>query len=328
MDPIRRRVVATGIAGLAGSTLPARAQSTWPQRPVRFVVPFAPGGGADVATRMMADQLRTVWGGSAGAVVENKTGGNTVIAANAVLGAPRDGHTFLTTIGLTIQLPHLGQQIPFNPTTDLVPVGAITVEQLVLVVNAAQGIRDYAGLLAAARRTPGGVSFGTFGVGSAAHLTAAQIAREGQVEMTPVHYRGAAPAVQAVLGGEVAVALSNVGSVQQHIQAGRLVPIAVTGARRYKFVPTVPTLTELGVPGLELVSWIGVFAARDTPADIVRKLSADMRTALQAPELVRKITDFQQEPSQMSQQQFAELVADDDAKASKLIRAHKIRLEA
>lgn len=325
---IRRRTFLH--AGAAALGLPALAQApsgNWPTKPVRFVVPFAPGGGADVATRMLADQLRTVWGGSQSAIVDNKTGANTIIAVNSVLSAPNDGHTFLATINLTFQLPHLGQKIPFNPMTDLVPVGAITLEQLVLVANPGLGVKNFNDLAEKAKANPKGFSFGTFGVGSTAHLVAAEIAKQKKIDMVIAHYRGAAPAVQGVLTGEVAMALSNFGSVQQHIAAGKLVPIAFTGAKRYRFAPEVPTFKELGLSVMESPSWIGVFASRGTPAEVVQKLGADMHKALQTPELVQKINGFYQEPGLMSVEEFQALVKKDDEYAGSMIRAHQIRLE-
>jgi tripartite-type tricarboxylate transporter receptor subunit TctC len=326
----RRTFIRAAAAALAAPATLAHAQTGtggWPTKPVRFVVPFAPGGGADVATRMLADQLRAGWGGNASTLVDNRTGANTIIAVNAVLGAPPDGHTFLATINLTFQLPHLGQKLPFNPMTDLVPVGAITLEQLVLVVNAGLGAKTFDELVEKARTTPRSASFGTFGVGSTAHLVAAQMAREKNLDMVIAHFRGAAPAVQGVLSGEVSMALSNLGSVQQHIAAGRLVPIAATGARRYRFAPEVPTFKELGLSVMESPSWIGVFAPKGTAPEIVQKLSADMRRALQEPALVQKINGFHQEPGLMSVEDFQAMVRRDDEAAAALIRAHQIRLE-
>lgn len=321
----RREFVQVSTLGVGLQSLSAFAQSPWPDRPVRFVVPFAPGGGADVATRMLTDQLKVVWGGTP-TIVENKAGGNTVIAANTVLNAPHDGYTFLATIGLTMQLPHLGQKLNFDPMADLMPVGAITVEQLVLVVNTNSGIQNFAGLVDAGKANPKGLAFGTFGTGSTAHLVAAQAGKVLKQDVLPVHYRGAAPAVQGVLTGEVDVALSNLGTVQQHIAAGTLRAIAVTGAKRYRFIPDVPTLTELGIPDLEFLSWIGVFAAKGTSPEIIRRLGGDMQKALAAPELVAKINGFYQEPGNYSVAEFQALVKRDDEMAGRLIRAHQIRI--
>lgn len=330
MSMQRRTFIQAGAAAVgaqAAFVYGQQSASAWPAKPVKFVVPFAPGGGADVATRMLADQLRTVWGGNQSAIVDNKTGANTIIAANSVLAGPNDGHTFLATINLTFQLPHLGQKLPFNPMTDLIPVGAITLEQLVLVVNSSLGVKTFGELTEKAKGNPKLASFGTFGVGSTAHLVAAQMQKERNLNMVIAHYRGAAPAVQGVLTGEVAMALSNFGSVQQHIAAGKLVPIAATGAKRYRFAPDVPTFKELGLAVMETPSWIGVFAPKGTPPEVIQKLSTDIRKALQAPDLVQKLNGFFQEPGLMTVEEFQTMVKQDDEAAGTLIRAHQIRLE-
>ncbi|WP_295549257.1 tripartite tricarboxylate transporter substrate binding protein [uncultured Pseudacidovorax sp.] len=326
----RRRFFQAALAGsLLSGALPTfgRAQgAAWPGGPVRFVVPFAPGGGADMATRLMAEKLRSAWGGVP-ALVDNRPGANTIIAADAVLGAPRDGSTFLATISLTTQLPFLMQKVNFNPETDLVPVAAITTEQLVLVTNAALGIKRFKDLVEAARRQPGKFAFGSYGVGSNSHLVLIEINKASDAELVHVPYKGAAPAVQAVLSGEVALALSNLGTVKQHIASGRLVPLAVTGERRSRFVPEVPTLLELGIKGFETPAWIGVFAARGTPAAIVNKLGADVQAAVAAPDLVARLQDFGQEPGQMSTAEFQALVKRDSDNAGQMIRAAGVRLE-
>jgi len=279
-----------------------------------------------MATRLMADKLRVAWGGTA-AVVDNKPGANTIIAANSVLGAPRDGSTFLATISLTTQLPFLMQKAPFNPDTDLVPVAAITTEQLVLVTSPASGVKSFKELVAAARKQPGKFAFGSYGVGSNSHLVLIEINKASGAEVVHVPYKGAAPAVQAVIGGEVALALSNLGTVKQHIASGRLIPLAVTGEKRYRFVPEVPTLLELDVKGFETPAWIGVFAAKGVPTSIVNKLGADIQAAVAAPDLVTRFHDFGQEPGQMTTAEFQALVKRDSDNAGRMIRAAGVRLE-
>ena len=322
----RRNFIQSTLITAGATSLGIHAQQAWPERPVKFVVPFAAGGGADVATRMLADQLRVIWN-SGTVIVDNKTGANSAIAVNNVLNSPRDGYTFLTTVGLTMQLPYLGQKVNFEPMTELIPVSLLTIEQLVLVVNTNSGIQNFAGLVSAMKANPKGISFGTFGAGSTPHLVAAQMANSLNQKIEPIHYRGAAPAVQALLSGEVQVARSNLGVVQQHVAAGKAKVIAVTGTKRYRFIPEVPTFAELAIPDLDMVTWIGVFAAKGTPPNIVRKLSADMQKALATPELVARFHGFYVEPGGYSLAEFQNLVKSDDELASQLIRTHQIRIE-
>lgn len=322
-----RAAIAGGVSAAFGSTVSqAFAQEAWPKNLVKFVVPFAPGGGADIATRLMAERLRTEWSGVP-AVVENKPGANTIIAAESVLNAPRDGNTFLATISLTLQLPYLLQKVSFNPETDLVPVAAITVEQLVLVANPSAGIRTLPELVAAARKDPKRFGFGSYGVGSLSHLLLIEINKTAGVDIVHAPYRGAAPAVQAALSGEVSFALSNLGTVKQHIASGKLIPLAVTGDKRYRFIPEVPTLAELGFKGFETPAWIGVFAPRGVQQGVIDKLGRDIQSAVRSPELVTKLNDFGQEPGQMSTAEFQALVKRDNENAARMIRAAGVRLE-
>lgn len=318
------RAVAAGL--LSASPLFAAAQTDkWPEAPVRFVVPFAPGGGVDGAARMVTERLQQLWG--VPTLVENRSGANTIIATDTVLRAPRDGYTFLITMGLTLQLPHLMAKVPFDPLTELVPVGAITVEQLVLVTSPATGIHTFAELLEAVQTDSGRYAFGSFGVGSTSHLVLNEINKAAGVDIIHAPYRGAAPAVQAVLGGEVALALSNLGTVQQHIEAGRLTPLAVTGKQRYRFIPDIPTFSELGIAGFETPSWIGIFAAKGVQQPILEKLGADLQVALASPELTRKINGFGQEAGLMAMTEFQDMVQLDNHNAVSMIRAAGIRLE-
>lgn len=326
MTCTRRTFLHVGAAAFGAASLAHAQPADWPRGIVRFVVPFAPGGGADGATRMMAEGLRGVWGG-ASAVVDNKPGANTIIAAEAVLNAPRDGSTFLATINLTPQLPYLMQKVPFDPAVDLVPVGAITVEQLVLVANAGLGIRSLPDLLRAAKAGPKPLAFGSFGIGSNSHLLQIELGKASGAEIIHAPYRGAAPAVQAVLSGEVAMTLSNLGTAKQHIATGKLVPLAVTGTQRSRFLPAVPTLAEAGIKGFETPSWIGVFAANGVPQPIIRKLAADMRSVSKTPQLISKFNDFAQEPGDMSIEEFQTLVKADNENSARMIRAAGVRLE-
>lgn len=322
----RRSVLGAGVTSLVLAGRVDAQQSSWPQRPVTFLSPFAPGGGVDVATRMLVDKLQVVWNGIGG-IVDNRTGGNTIIATNALLAAPRDGYTFLVTIGLTLQLPALMDKVPFNPATDLVPVGAITTEQLILVTSARSGVKNAQELFAAIKSRPRDFAFGSFGIGSVSHLLQAQINRTLNVDTVHVPYRGAAPAVQSLLSGDVGLVLSNSGSVRQHLASGKLVGIAVNGAHRNKVYPDLPTFEELGIKGFDLPSWIGVFAARGISPAIVRKLSEDMKSALQTPDLMKKILEFGQEPGHMTTEEFAAMVRRDDENSTRLIRAYGIKLD-
>lgn len=316
----RRKILHTGLAGLmAGSFERAVAQPvSWPRGTVRLVIAFPPGGGIDASSRLVADGLRAVWAGAATPVVENKPGANTVIAAQTVLSAPRDGSAFLITIPTTFYLPHLMKKPPFDPAQELVPVGPVAVNQLVLVANAAAGIKTVADLRRATGRK---LSFGTNGVGTTAHFLQMQLATTTGADILHVPYKGSGEAIAAVLSGDVTFLLAGGAQFQAHIDAGKLVPIAVTGTRRSPFMPQVPTLAEQGITSFELPLWFGVFAAKGTPDAIVQKMSADLRTALRAPDVVAKLAREYQEPGNMSPAEFQDLVRRDVAVGEQKIKA-------
>jgi tripartite-type tricarboxylate transporter receptor subunit TctC len=282
---------------------------------------------ADFVSRTVAQQLGSTWGGNASAFVENKPGGNTVIAVNSLLSAPKDGHTFLVTFSLTRQLPQLGLKLNFDPLKDLLPVGNLSVGQLLLLVNAKSGIKDFPSLVAFMRKRAGGATFATFGVGSVGHLVALQMGKALGVEIVPVHYTGIAPGMRALLSGEIDMFLANLDIAQQHISAGTVIPIAVTGPKRYHVAPNLPTLAEVGVPGLEFVSWIGVFAASGTPANIIGRFGEDLRSALRAPELQAKFQAAFVDPAPQSLEEFRAMVKEDDELNTRLITEHHVRLE-
>ena len=257
----------------------------------------------------------------------NGCGKSTLLKTIGRLLKPRTGTIHADELDVLRNHPkRVARTIAYLPQSPVVP-SAITVEQLVLVANPAAGARTLPELFAAARREPQRFAFGSYGIGSNSHLVLNELNRASGTEIVHSPYKGAAPAVQAVLGGEVALAVSNYGTVKQHIASGKLVPLAVTGERRSRFLPAVPSFAELGIKGFETPAWIGVFAARGVPDAIVQKLGADMRKALQAPELVAKLVDFGQEPGQMTVAEFQALVRRDEENAGRMIRAAGIRLE-
>ncbi len=323
-----RRAVNAMMLGMLGgaATAPAFSQpQRYPRSAVKFVVPFAPGGGADVPMRLLAEQLRTTWGSPV--VVDNRPGANTVIAAQAALSAPRDGHTLLVTTSLTFQLPHLLQKMPLNPAADLTPICPITQEQLVVLVPASTTIGSLKDAVAAARAEPQRFAFGSLGHGSTSNLVQAEISRQLGVELIHVPYRGSAPAVQAMLSGDIGLTLVNYGTAKPHIASGKLRPIAVTGSTRSPFLPDVPTLTESGVTGFESPAWIGLFAPAGVAAAVVQQISDDVRAALRAPEITQRFAEFGQVAPQMTVEDFRALVTSDVEKSARIIRRAGIRLE-
>jgi tripartite-type tricarboxylate transporter receptor subunit TctC len=326
---MNRRSAHSALLALLSEALmgPARAQGrAFPHQTVKVIVPFAPGGGADVPMRLLADRLREIWGTAI--VLDNRPGANTMIAAQAALGAPRNGHTLLVTTSLTFQLPYLLQGLKLDPSKELTPICPITMEQLVVLTPEASPIRSLKDAVSVARTDPRRIAFGSLGNGSTSNLVQAEMSRQLGVELIHVPYRGSAPVVQAMLGGEIGLALVNYGTAKPHIAAGKLRPIAVTGARRSPFLPDVPTLSESGVVGFESSAWIGMFAPAGVPAPVIQQVSEDVRSALRSPDIIQRYADFGQIAAQMKPDEFRALVDSDVEKSGKMIRAAGIKLDS
>ncbi|MGG5809237.1 Bug family tripartite tricarboxylate transporter substrate binding protein [Falsiroseomonas sp. CW058] len=269
---------------LAALALPAiaAAQSDFPQRQVRIVVPFPPGGGLDALARALADRLQAGW--RQAVVVDNRPGGSTVPGTDLVAKAAPDGHTLLVTADNSITSnPHLIRALPHDPMRDLAPVSLLVDVHQMILVNPAIGARSMAELVAAARAAPGRLNFGSYGNASQPHLAfGALMAREG-IEMVHVPYRGLTPAVLATLSGEVQMTLAGIASGAEHIRAGTLRALAVGRPTRFEALPEVPTLAEAGYPEIDPRTWFGAFAPAGTPAPLLARLHRDIAAAMADP---------------------------------------------
>lgn len=325
---LSRREFAARATALAAGTLGASSlcAATWPNKPVRLIVAFPAGGGVDGDARAYAELLRKHLG--VPVTVENKAGASTIVAAQSVLSAPSDGHTFLVTIGLTMYLPAIMDKVPFDPTTDLVPVGPLSFQQLVLVANAKTGIKTFEGMRERVRANPAALPFASYGAGTDSHLLAAQLGKHWGTELLHVPYRGSAPTIQAVVAGDVAFTLGPPQALKQHIDNGSLMALAVRGQPRSTFYPGVPTLSELGVAGFELPVWSGIFAARSTPAEAVQGMSRALQSAAADAELKTRLAgNSAVAPQAMDMAAFARMARQEADGMGRLMRASGIRLE-
>lgn len=329
----RRKLVRAGLSLGALSALPAAvlAQATgpaqgYPERPIRIVVPYPPGGFNDTLARTLGKHLTTDW--KQGVVVDNKPGGNTVIGNTAVASAAADGYTLLITPLPFAVLPALyGAKLPYDAVKSFRPVIWAAYSQNLLVVRKGFPARNVAELVEYARRNPGKVNYASSGSGSSTHLAAELLKNMTRTEMAHIPYKGSAPAVQAVLAGEADVLIDNLPNVTQHVKAGNLVALGVTGKERSPLLPEVPTLHESGVPGYEVLVWFGVQAPAGTPEPIVARLNAQMAKILRQPEVVREFGAQGVEVVASSPEKFTELVKGEIAKWGKLVQDARIRVE-
>jgi tripartite-type tricarboxylate transporter receptor subunit TctC len=266
-------------AGLLASSLvlPCEAQSVtrFPDHPVRLLLGYPPGGGVDITTRLLARELSERWGQSV--VVENRTGATAQIAVEAVVRAAPDGYTLLISDdGPIVSVPFFQTQASFSPVRDLAPIGLVGGFTYVMVASSASGIRSMPDLLAQARARPGALDYSTNGIGGVHHLSWERFQRLAGVSLNHVPYKGAAAALQEVTAGRVPLSFGGLSSALPFLRDGRLVPLAVGSAERSRHMPEVPTLEESGFKGLEVVTWIGLFAPRATPAALIERISEEV----------------------------------------------------
>lgn len=282
--PSRRRVLQGGLALAAGAAAPTGfAQGAFPNRPIKFVVPFPPGGATDLVGRLLANKLQEAWGQNV--VVENKPGASGMIGSEQVARAPADGYTALIAITTHVQNPAIFAKVPYDPLKDFVPISQICLSYLVLVTKPEFPARDLKDFVALVKANPGKHAFGSFGTGSSSHIVGEGFARRAGLDIAHVPYKGSAPMLSDLLGGQVSCAWADVSTATAHIAAGKLKPLAVSGERRAPLLAQVPTLLESGYPGFEALGWVGVLLAAGTPKPIVDKYSAEMVRLVKLPEV-------------------------------------------
>jgi tripartite-type tricarboxylate transporter receptor subunit TctC len=273
------RVVA--VLAMALVAAPAGAES-WPAKPVRLVVPYPPGGPADALGRLFANKLSEIWGQPV--LVENRGGAAGNIGTQAVAKAPPDGSTFLLHSSSQVINAALYKQPGYDPIADFTPISEIAYYMLVVVTHPSLPVASLAELVAAAKATPGSISYASAGgAGAPTHLAVELFKRVAGIDLLHVPYAGAGPATTAILGGHVMVMFNNPLSALPHVRAGELRGLAVTGARRLPLAPELPTVAESGVPGFDVSAWYALFAPVKTPAVIVRKMNVDAVAALHDP---------------------------------------------
>ena len=320
-----KKRLALGLALLAAMPA-AHAQEGFPTRPIRFVVPFAPGGSNDFMARLMAPRMAATLGQPV--VIETRSGAGGVTGVDLAAKAPPDGYTVaLGTTGGIVIGPSLMQPRPFEAQRDLAPITLAMNVQVPVVVPARSPFHSMAELIAAAKARPGTVTFGSSGAGSMPHLTGELIAQLAGVRLVHVPYRGGGPVGTALLAAEVDSGLSDMPVFLPHHRAGTLRIIAVGSPQRLPFLPEVPTLAESGLGEIETSNWHGLVTAGAVPEAVLVKLHAAAAAALHEPEVVRAITEQGMEPVGGSRAAFAALIRADALKWAEVIRRGNIRPE-
>ncbi len=268
----------------------SRAQTNYPVKPVRLVVPFPAGGSIDMVGRLLAPKLSASLGQSV--IVDNHPGASGNIGMDFVAKAPRDGHTLLVAHAGLASNAYMFEKLPFDPLKDLAPVIRIADQPNVVIVNPKWPFKTIADLIAHARANPGKLSFGTSGVGGPQDVAARMFMQLTGTDMLNVAYKGGAPALSDLLGGQIDLMFETSPTAVPYAQSGKLVPLAVTSDKRIATLPALPTIAESGVPGYQYVGWVGLAAPAGTPPAVIQRVNDEVRKALAAGELQKQIADI------------------------------------
>jgi tripartite-type tricarboxylate transporter receptor subunit TctC len=318
------RLVLLVLASLA--PLAASAQAGYPDRPIRLVVPFAPGGVTDTSGRLVAEALGKRLGQQV--VVENKPGASGNIGTQQVAGSPPDGYTLVLAFDGTMVInPHVFANVPFDTLKDFAPVGRIGDATLILVAYPGFAAKTVKDLIAVAKQDPKGVSYGTSGVGGTPHIAGELLAQRTGAKLVHVPYKGGGQAMADALGGNIPLVYTAVAGAVPYVKSGKLVPIAVSSRQRSPSLPDVPTFIESGVPDFEASSWVGILAPAKTPRPVVDRLNRELNALLASPEIVEKLAALGIVATPGTPEQFSEVMRSDLAKYGQVVKGAGIKVE-
>jgi tripartite-type tricarboxylate transporter receptor subunit TctC len=325
MTKITRRSVL--VASAAASLVPgaAGAQGAWPSKPIRWVVPYTAGGFTDVSTRLTLEKI------SLGQpfVVDNKPGANSLIGAEAVAKAPPDGYTFLTVIAAHAANKTLyAGKLPFDPESSFAPVSLVGIAPLILTVTNGLPVKNVGELIAYAKANPGKISFGSSGVGAAAHLTSELLKQVAGIQMEHVPYKGTAPALADLVSGNIQMLIDAPIGVMAHVRSGKIRALAMLSKERVPGADEVPTIVEAGGPLIESSSWSMFLAPAGTPKDIVERLSAEVAKAMKNEDLRKRFAELAVIPGGYTPADTAKFLADEVEKWRKVIVTANVKVDA
>ena len=317
---IARRTLLTSLAMATAGALPlAAAAQDYPTKPVTIVVPFSAGGTTDILARIVGQGLTTELGQSF--VVDNRAGAGGNIGASLAAKAPADGYTlFMGTVGTHAINQALYKKMPFDPVKDFAPLSRVATVPNLLVAHPSQPYKTVKELIAYAKANPGKVTYGSPGSGASPHVSGDLFKSMTGTDLLHVPYKGSAPAMTDLLGGQISIMFDNMPSAIQHVRSGKLRPIAVTTAKRSPELPDVPTIAEAGVPGYEAMSWFGMFAPAATPQPLLDKLNAALVKVLNQPDVKKKIAEQGGDVVAETPAQFAAFIKSETAKWGKVVK--------
>ena len=305
----------------------AQSAAAYPDKPVKIIVPFPPGGAADTFARLAGQKLFEAWGGKQQVVIDNRPGAGGIIGTEATAKAPADGYTFLmVTIGHAVN-PFMYSKLPYDTKADLMPVAVIANVPSLVVVGPSFTGKTLKDLLATAKAKPNDIQYASSGIGTTSHVGAALMESMTGVEMLHVPYKGAAPALQDVMGGRVPMSVDIITSSIQLVKTDKLKAIAITSAKRSPQLPDVPTVAEAGIPGYEFTAWYMLVAPGKTPPAIIEKVNADLRKISTLPDFRKRIEDIGGEVLSMSVKESHDYLDREFVRWAKVVKDRNIKAD-
>jgi len=323
----RRALVAALLGIVAAAALPpGAAADSFPSKPVKLIVPFPPGGPLDTTGREIAQKLTESW--SRSVIIENKPGAGGNIGADFVAKSPPDGYTVVMGALSTHAVnPSLYPKMPYDAKKDFAPITLVAITPNVLVVNPSLPVHSVQELIEYAKAHPGKLSFGSGSIGSAGHLAGELFKVDAGVDMVHVPYKGAAPAMQALLAGDTQLMFDNLASAMSQVKAGKLRALAVTTKARSPLAPDLPTMSEAGVPGFDISTWFGLMAPAGTPPDVIAKWNADVTKVLSAPAMRAQLAAQGAEAAPDTPSEFARFIDAELVKYAKIVKASGAKVD-
>jgi tripartite-type tricarboxylate transporter receptor subunit TctC len=309
------------------AALPAAAQSgTYPNRPIRWIVPLPPGGGADMVARTIGASLTKNLGQQV--LVDNRAGGGTVIGTEVASRAAPDGYTWLLATATTHAINvSLVKKLPYDPAKDFTPVSLVAVLPQVFVVHPSLPVRSIKDLVTLARKRPGEVNFASTGNGSANQLAVEMLKAQANIDMVHIPYKGAGPSMADLLAGNVQFMSSTIPPAAPHFKTGRLIPLAVANAKRAALLPDVPTTAEAGAPGVEASSWNGLAVPAGTPQEIVARLNSEVVAVMKQPEVRERLLKSGVEPMYNTPAEFATFIEAETQRYAKVVKSAGVQVD-
>ncbi|ESH85138.1 ABC transporter substrate-binding protein [Cupriavidus sp. HPC(L)] len=323
---VRFLFAATGLALVAMAPSSASAQDGFPTKPIQLVLPFPPGGATDVVGRIVAQKLGERLGKTV--VVENRAGAGTVVGASYVAKAAPDGYTLLASSGTTFTVnPAVYPKLPYDPQKNFEPIGLIGVTGLILLANRDVPVNNLKEFVAAAKNDPGKYSYGSFGAGTTAHFAGEQLLNLTGARLLHVPYKGSAPAMTDLIGGQIPFSIDTVAAALPQVRAGKVKAIAVTTAKRSTLLPNVPTVAEGGYPGMDASTWIALVAPRGLPPEVHARLEKALADTIADPDTRKKLADNGIEPSFASGKQVSAMIEKEIPQMRAIAQRANIKLD-